>query len=163
MSTTTTLYSEPGLEVSCVPTREPRISILRLDISTVSEDLDPAMEAIRTFFDTCSGRIVTHAHMSSDETPGMAQVMSVVRHLMELQTAMDTKLKGTIVQVGRRGKRLDWSLGLLDTLYKPTSERAARRVFEVVDTDEGAEQILEGIFAHEVEKQARRRRTKRCV
>lgn len=158
---TTTLYSQPGLEVSCVPTREPRISILRLDISTVSEDLDPAMEAIRTFFDTCSGRIVTHAHMSSDETPGMAQVMSVVRHLMELQTAMDTKLKGTIVQVGRRGRRLDWSLDVMNTLYRP--KNAARRVFEVVDTDEGAEQVLDGILAHEAEKQARRRRTKRCV
>jgi hypothetical protein len=160
----TTLYSQPGLDVSCVPTREPRIFILRLDISAVSEDyLDPAMEIIRTFFDTCSGRIVTHAHMSSDETPGMAQVMSVVRHLTELQTTMDTKLKGTIVQVGRRGKRIDLSLGLFNRLHKPTSERAARRVFEVVDTDEGAEQILEGILAHEAEKQARRRRTKRCV
>jgi len=157
----TTLYSQPGIEVSCVRTREPRISILCLDISTVTEDLDPAMEAIRTFFDTCSGRIVTHAHMSSDETPGMAQVMSVVHHMMELQTTMDTKLKGTIVQVGRRGKRLDWSLGLWDTLYKP--KNAARRVFEVVDTDEGAEQVLEGILAHEAEKQARWRRTKRCV
>lgn len=159
----TTLYSQPGLEVSCSPTRESRISILRLDISTMTDDLDPAMEAIRTFFDTCSGRIITHAHMTSDETPAMAQVMSLVRHLMELQTAMDTKLKGTIVQVGRRSKSIDWSLTLLDTLYKPTSERAARRVFEVVDTDEGAEQIVEGILAHEAEKQARRRRTKRCV
>jgi thiamine pyrophosphokinase len=91
----------------------------------------------------------------------MAQVMSVVRHVMELQTAMDTKLKGTIVQVGRRGKRLDWSLSLLDTLYKP--KNAARRVYGLVDTDEDAEQILEGILAHEAEKQARRRRMKRCV
>ena len=159
---TTTLYSQPELKVSCVPTREPRISILRIDISTVTANLDPAaMEAIRTFFDTCTGRIVTHAHISSDETPGMAQVMSVVRHLIELQTVMDTKLKGTIVQVERRGRGVDWSLTLLNTLYKP--KNAARRVFEVVDTDEGAEQILEGILAHEAEKQARKRRTRRCV
>lgn len=156
---TTTLYSEPGLQASCVPTREPRISILRLDISTVTADLDPAMEAIRTFFDTCTGRIVTHAHFSSDETPGMAQVMSVVRHLLDLQTLMDVKLKGTIIQVGRRGKRIDWSLSLLDTLYKP--EHASRRVFEVVDTDEDATRIMEDILAHEAEKQARRRRTRK--
>tara|TARA_B110001450_G_C17474065_1_gene421409 strand:+ start:29 stop:517 length:489 start_codon:yes stop_codon:yes gene_type:complete len=160
---TATLHSEPGLKVSCVPTREPRISILRLDISTVIEDLDPAMEAVRTFFDTCSGRIVTHAHISSDETPGMAQVMSLVRHVMELQTVMDTKLKGTIVQMGRHDKRVDWSLALMNTVYKPTSEQAARRVFEVVDTDEGAERVLEGILAHEAEKQARWRRTRKCV
>lgn len=155
---TTTLYSKPGLEVSCVPTREPRISILRMDISTVTEDLDPAMNAIRTFFETCSGRLVTHACFTSDERPGMAQVMSVVRHVMDLQTAMDAKLKGTIVQVGSRGRTLDWSLDLLHTVYKPTSERAARRVFEVVDTDADAERILDGILAHEAEKQARRRR-----
>ena len=118
------------------------------------------MEDIRTCFDTCSGRIVTPAHVSSDETPGMAQMMAVVRHLMELQTAMDTKLKGTIIQVGHRGKRLDWSLSLLNTLYKP--KNAARRVFEVVDTEEGAQPSREGIRAHEAGKQARRK-ARRCV
>ena len=39
------LHSEPGLEVTCVATREPRISILRLDISALPDDSTAAMTA----------------------------------------------------------------------------------------------------------------------
>jgi hypothetical protein len=151
----TTICSHSGLDVTCVATREPRISILRLDITSVPDDFETAMVAIRAFLDTSSGRIVTHAHVASDTTPGMSQTMSLVRHLLELQTVMDAKLKGTIIQVGRRTECMDLSLCLLNKMYTPTSARGMRRVFEVVDTDEHADRIMEDILSHEATKRAR--------
>lgn len=152
----TVIHSEAGLDVTCVATREPRISILRLDISTVPDDFEEAMTAIRSFFESFTGRLVTHALITTAETPGVAQVMSVVRYVMDLQTLMDEKLKGTIIQMGRKGRRVgEMSLALVNRLYTP-SARAARRVFEMVETDDEMDRVMDDILAHEADKRARR-------
>lgn len=152
----TVIHSQPGLNVTCLPTREPRISILHMDISSVPEDVEVAMTAIHSFFETFTGRLVTHAIITSSETPGVAQVMSVVRHVMDVQSLLDEKLKGTIIKLGRKARiASEMSLALVNRLYTP-SARAARRVFEIVDTDADVDRIMEQILAHEAEKRQRK-------
>lgn len=156
--TDTVLYSQPGFRVTRVPTREARISILRLDIEThpSADEFESAMKKVHKFFDLCTGRIVTCAHVRCADTPDMAQVASVVRHLVELQTAMDAKLKGTVIDLGSRSASVDVSIALFRKMWAPTSERAKRRVFKVVASTDEANAILEDILAHEAKKRARR-------
>ena len=151
---TTILHSQPGLEVRRVATCEPRISVLRIDVTQSPDDIEAAMGAARLFLDTYPGRVVTHAHVACDERPGMAQIVALVRGLMDLQTVMDAKLKGTIVEV--TDQRIEWSLSAFNTLYRPTSAQVKRRVFEIVHTSEDAQRVLDGILAHKAEKQRRR-------
>ena len=99
---------------------------------------------------------MTHALITSVETPSMAQMMSVVRYVMDLQSLVDEKLKGTIVQMGRAGRRVcNMTLSVVNRLYTP-SERAARRAFEIVETDGETNSVMDEILAHEAEKRARR-------
>lgn len=155
----TTVYTGSGIDVSLVATREPRIFVLRIDISKSFIDLSSVMAAVTAFFQDVNGRIVTHIRLVSSsalETPGMSQIVLITSTLMDLQSVMDTKLKGTIIEMGSSNKRLKWSSELFMKYYQPTSERAARRVFEVVDTADDTSRVLERILTHEKKKRERR-------
>ena len=158
-SAVSVIYSQPGMEVRRVPTREARIAVLKLDISQIptTDEFDAAMRRIHKFFDTCPGRVVTRANIACDATPELSQVACVVSHLAQLQTLMDVKLKGTIVDLGKHHTAcVDMSLALFCKMWTPTSERAKKRVFEVVGTSAAADGVLEDILAHEAKKRARR-------
>lgn len=156
--TSTVFHTDTGLDVTCVATREPRISILRFHVSAVPDDFDEAMRAVNRFFHAFKGRLVTHVLLDRLETPSLSQITSLLRYVMDLQTVMDEKLKATIIQSGRNVRRvLMTTKTIVDQLYTPLSpERAARRPLEILETDAEMDRVMDGILTHEAKKRTKR-------
>lgn len=155
----TTVCQRPGFVVSLAPTPEPRIQILRMDISEVpvGDDLDAIMVMVSTFIQHHEGRLVIHArHVESDKLapPDLQGMLSIVGKLMELKDMVETKLKGTIVQ----GKCIDdlvlMTKKLFLSLYKP------KKPFDIVASEKDVQCFLTGILEHEAEK--RQRKESKC-
>lgn len=155
----TTVCQRPGFVLSLAPTSEPRIHILRMDISEVPvrDDLEAIMTMVSTFIEHHEGRLVIHArHVESEKLnpPDLQGMLSIVGKLMELKDLVDTKLKGTIVQ----GKCIDdlviVTKNLFLSLYKP------KKPFDIVASDKEVQHFLTGILEHEAEK--RQRRESKC-
>lgn len=155
----TTVCQRPGFVVSLAETSEPRIQILRMDISEVpvGDDLEAFILMISTFIQNHEGRLVLHArHVASDKLnpPDLQGMLSIVGKLMELKDMVDTKLKGTIVQ----GRRIDdlviMTKNIFLSLYKP------KKPFDIVASEGDAQHFLAGILEHEAEK--RQRKESKC-
>lgn len=155
----TTVCQRPGFVVSLAPTSEPRIQILRMDVSEVpiGDDLDAIMTMVATFIQHHEGRLVIHArHVESDKLnpPDLQGMLSIVGKLMELKEMVETKLKGTIVQ----GKCIDdlvlMTKNLFLSLYKP------KKPFDIVASDKEVQHFLARILEHEAEK--RQRKESKC-
>lgn len=151
----TTMCQRPGIVVSLAETSEPRIKILRLDISEVpvGDDLEALMLMVSTFIQHHEGRLVIHGrHVETPELkpPNMQGMLSIVGKLMEIKDLVDTKLKGTIVQ----GKCIDdlvlVTKNLFLSLYKPS------KPFDIVVTDKEVNHFMAGILDHEAEKRQRK-------
>ena len=151
----TTVCQRPGFVVSLADTSEPRIKLLRMDISEVpvGDDLDAVMLMVSTFITHHEGRLVVHArHVNSDALPppNLQSMMSIVGKLMEMRSLVDTKLKGTLVQ----GKCVDDLVLVTKTLflslYKP------KQPFDIVTSECEVVRFLDGILAHEAEKRQRK-------
>lgn len=151
----TTVCQRPGFVVSLADTAEPRIHILRMDISEVpvDEDLDAVMLMISTFITHHEGRLVVHArHVGSDalRPPNLQGMMTIVGRLMDLKTVVDTKLKGTLVQAQCLDEIVLASKTLFLSLYQP------RKPFDIVVSEADVANFIDGILAHEAEKRLRR-------
>lgn len=155
----TTVCQRPGFVVSLADTSEPRIHILRMDISEVpvGDDLEAIMVVISTFIEHHEGRLVIHArHVTTDKLnpPDLQGMLSIVGKLIELKDIVETKLKGTIVQ----GKCIDdlvlVTKNIFLSLYKP------KKPFDIVAADNDVQRILTGILEHEAEKRRRKEGSK---
>jgi len=155
----TTVCQRPGFVVSLAETSEPRIQILRMDVSEVpaGDDLDAIMVMVSTFIQHHEGRLVVHArHVETDKLnpPDLQGMLSIVGKLMELKDMVETKLKGTIVQ----GKCIDdlviVTKNLFLGLYKP------KKPFDIVASEKDVQHFLTGILEHEAEK--RQRKESKC-
>lgn len=151
----TTVFERDDVHVHLVGTSEPRIRILRIDVSEVptGDALEALNLATAAFLRSCEGRIVIHArHVQSDELkpPDMTGLMSIVGKLFELKEVVDAKLKGTIVQCKRLDDIVVATKNLFLTLYKP------KREFDIVTSEQEVETFLERILAHEADKRERR-------
>ena len=151
----TTVCQRPGFVVSLAETSEPRIQILRMDISEVpaGDDLDAIMLMISTFVQHHEGRLVVHArHVETDKLnpPDLQGMLSIVGKLMELRDTIETKLKGTLVQ----GKCIDdlviVTKNLFLSLYKP------KKPFDIVASEKDVQHFLNGILEHEAAKRQRK-------
>lgn len=151
----TTVCQRPGFVVSLAETSEPRIQIMRLDISEVpvGDDLEAVMLMISTFIQHHEGRLVIHArHVETPELkpPNMQGMLSIVGKLMELKDMVDTKLKGTIVQGTRIDDLVIMTKNLFLSLYKP------KKPFDIVVTEKEVKHFMAGILEHEAEKRQRK-------
>lgn len=155
----TTVCQRPGFVVSLTETSEPRIQILRMDISEVpvGDDLEAIMVMISTFIQHHEGRLVIHArHVETPELkpPNMQGMLSIVGKLMEMKDMVDTKLKGTIVQGTRIDDIVIMAKNLFLSLYKP------KKPFDIVASEKDVQHFLDGILEHEAEK--RQRKESKC-
>ena len=156
----TTVCQRAGFVVSLAPTSEPRIQILRMDVSEVpvGDDLDAIMVMVSTFIQHHEGRLVIHArHVETPELkpPDLQGMLSIVGKLMELKDMVETKLKGTIVQ----GKCIDdlvlMTKNLFLSLYKP------KKPFDIVASEKDVNKFMTGILKHEAEKRQRKQAAQR--
>jgi hypothetical protein len=151
----TTVCQRPGFVVSLAPTSEPRIQILRMDVSEmpVGDDLDAIILMISTFIQHHEGRLVIHVrHVDTDKLnpPDMQGMLSIVGKLMEMKDVVDTKLKGTIVQGTCIDDIVIMAKNLYLSLYKP------KKPFDIVASDTDVQLFLNGILEHEAEKRKRK-------
>lgn len=156
----TTVCQRPGFVVSLAETSEPRIQIMRLDISEVpvGDDLEAVMLMMSTFIQHHEGRLVVHArHVETPELkpPNMQGMLSIVGKLMEMKDTVDTKLKGTIVQGTRIDDLVIMAKNLFLSLYKP------KKPFDIVVTDTEVQDFMAGILEHEAEKRQRKEAARR--
>ena len=148
------LATRPGVVITVDSTSEPRLRVLRVDVSELPspDTLADVATVVTSFARDCEGRLVLHVR-HTDNTPlaplDLPRLVAVVSKLLEARDVIDAKLKGTVVETQGVDALVDASKTLFLTLYQP------RRPFDIVGTPAARAAFVDALVAQEREKRCR--------
>lgn len=152
----TTVYACPGVDIELMSTTEPRIQILRVNVSEVpiADELEKILTVMSTFCENCEGRVIFHIRHVETETlkpPDLNGMLTIVGRLMALKDLVDTKLKGMIVQGRCIDELVRVTKNLFLSLYQP------KKPFDIVASEDEVECFMRGILHNEAVKREKKR------
>ena len=154
------LFQNPSVNVAVEDTSEPRIRILRLDFRSMpsTEIIDATMDKVNEAFQAQNKRLFTYVRVgSTNDVPGITQIMCMVGRLLSMGDTFDSKLKGTVVEMNGD---VEFAQSMCDKWYQPTSTKSSKRLFKFVTTGKEGDEIVKSVLEHEAAKRARRDRMK---
>lgn len=148
------LATHPGVVITVGATSEPRLCVLRVDVSALptADVIADVATTVTAFARDCEGGLILHIR-HTDSTPltplDLPRLVAVVSKLLEARDVIDAKLRGTVVETQGVDTLVDVSKSIFLTLYQP------RRPFDVVGTPAAGAAFVDALVAQVREKRCR--------
>ena len=141
----------PGISVFLLDTPEPRLRVLRVDVSDMPsmDVMDEITTTTTQIVRDCDGRLVLHLRHVDTETltpPDLPRLVMIAGKLMEARSDFDAKVKGTVVETKKLDDFVRAAKNALMSLFQPRGE------FSIVDTPAESTMFVDGLVEREQAK-----------
>ena len=144
--------------MTCAPTREVRLSVLRVDMSRAPTpcEVDVWATAMSEFARAHDGRLALRVGFvgPSVAAPDTMTWMAIAGRLLQMEGVVDARFKGCVVEVRNMDGTVIALRDLFETMY------TTRHPFDVVGTPADADAFVEDLVVRAEEKRCRKAASK---